>query len=395
VLSLDLTGFTTTYRHSLPTTADAPLLAGHESYHRALLRATHQDPELRFASAEQMTDQLRGVLREVLAAADGEPRPDLSTLFGPPLRVAGASLNRPGNREVAAALPVPQVDRADPAARFLAGLASAGYAELAAALDTAPIDSLEVNLRNAWAAIMLGDLDMANRWLDDIEQRGDADWRTFWYRALAALVTGNLEEARDRFDKVYDALPGEAAPKVALAGCAELAGDWPTAARYYETVWRTDRGYVGAAFGLARARLALGERAAAVRALDQVPATSSHHVDAVVTAIRALLTDRPATDLTADALVSASTRLDSVELDVARREGLAVEILTAAFDWIRAGRPGAGAVPVTVLGRAADEREIRFGLEHSYRELARVTDARTMRVVLVDQANSVRPVTLV
>lgn len=46
---------------------------GHESFTRLLRRATHPTPEARFQSAEQMEEQLTGVLREISAAADGTP----------------------------------------------------------------------------------------------------------------------------------------------------------------------------------------------------------------------------------------------------------------------------------------------------------------------------------
>ena len=66
--------FQRTYLDRLPNPAEEPLLAEFDSYYRFLLRATASHPEARFASAEEMKDQLTGVLREVLAAEDGLPR---------------------------------------------------------------------------------------------------------------------------------------------------------------------------------------------------------------------------------------------------------------------------------------------------------------------------------
>ena len=42
-------------------------------------------------SAGEMAEQLTGVLREVLAVADGKPRPAFSTLFSPELRAIGVA----------------------------------------------------------------------------------------------------------------------------------------------------------------------------------------------------------------------------------------------------------------------------------------------------------------
>ena len=105
-----------------------------------------------------------------------------------------------------------------------------------------------------------------------------------WYRGLAALVTGDFEGAALAFDAVYDAFPGEAAPKLALGACAEVLGQLDNAADYYHLVWTTDPSYVSAAFGLARVRLAAGDRQGAVRALESVPESSIHYTAARVAA---------------------------------------------------------------------------------------------------------------
>src|SRR6266487_5011316 len=97
VLTLRFTGYTTTYQHSLPGPADAPLLAEQESYRRSLLRATDPDPRRRFASAAEMSEQLTGVLREVLSVEDGQPRAAFSTLFSPELQAVGVDLEADGH----------------------------------------------------------------------------------------------------------------------------------------------------------------------------------------------------------------------------------------------------------------------------------------------------------
>jgi serine/threonine protein kinase len=81
VLSFDFGGFSTKYADRLPDPSEVELLAREESYYRFLRRATHPDVRQRFRSAAEMADQLLGVLREVLAAADGVPRPGVSSLF--------------------------------------------------------------------------------------------------------------------------------------------------------------------------------------------------------------------------------------------------------------------------------------------------------------------------
>ncbi|CAM5241051.1 serine/threonine-protein kinase [Streptomyces violaceorubidus] len=225
-----------------------------------------------------------------------------------------------------------------------------------------------------------------------------------WYRGLAALVTGAHEDAALAFDAVYDAFPGEIAPKLALGLCAEVLGQLDNAAEYYGLVWSSDPSHVSAAFGLARVQLAAGDRAAAVRTLESVPESSVHCTAARVAAVRARLRQRTAAagDLEfLDDLIAAARQVEALDvygLDPARREQLSAEVLGCALDWVLSG--GRGSVPPaaggrTLLGSGLDERGLRFGLERSYRTLARLARGGEERIDLVERANRYRPRTWV
>jgi serine/threonine-protein kinase PknG len=366
-----------------------------------------------------MADQLIGVLREVLALGTREPRPGRSTVFGPEIRTFGAELVRPtsGNPAVPAppdwgdvvnGLPVPQVDTDDPAAGLVGGLAStAGAApgELLEALRAAPPTSMEAKLWRARALLDMGELNQAARELADaaaLDEPGQPtperpyDWRISWYRGLLALAARRPRDARSVFEHVYDVLPGELAPKLALAVSAECCGDHFAAARLYELVWRTDRSFVTAAFGLARTYLALGDRPGALEVLESVPDRSSHYIAAQIAVIAARTSWTPPERLTERDLLDAGLRVERLNLDAERRAKLAVDVLTAAVGWVRAGRPGAVG-PVNgsrILGCELTERGLRFGLERCYRLLARLANTVVERVELVDRANSIRPRTV-
>ena len=60
---------------------DDPVLNQYDSFGRLLRRAIDPDPRRRFGSADEMSGQLLGVLREVVAQDTGVPRPGLSTVF--------------------------------------------------------------------------------------------------------------------------------------------------------------------------------------------------------------------------------------------------------------------------------------------------------------------------
>ncbi|MFJ8163184.1 tetratricopeptide repeat protein [Streptomyces sp. NPDC096136] len=582
VLTFDFQGYTNVFVDSLPNPEHIEVFQRYESFYRLLVRATDPDPGRRFASAQEMADQLTGVLREVVALQTGRPRPQLSTLFGPELRVPdtqlyedapeaevsrlgprpvprrGFALGRrtaragavvaagpgpdglagpgsvgpagpvpgglaepgaagpaaagpftasgtgapgaggpagagvpgarasgtgaagpagaaprafglagpgvvagggtpvsggaaagvsalgttathvggagvPGPRQAPAApaaaavsapftaaagpapvaacalapldaadtalaLPVPLVDPADPNAGFLAGLLASAPADLLGALGAAAADSAELRLRELRARLELGELVAAARALAELEAKYPDDWRVVWARGIASLATGDDEIAALSFDAVYDAFPGEPAPKLALALCAEILGQLDNAAEYYRLVWITDPGFVSAAFGLARVQLACGDRAAAVRTLESVPEASIHYTAARVAAVRARLRDRsPQEELLAD-LGAASDQVEALRrfgLDPERQERLATEVLGAALDWVLSGSRGADPGRSSLLGSQLDERGLRFGLERSYRILARLAQRGEERIELVERANRFRPRTWV
>jgi serine/threonine-protein kinase PknG len=411
VLTFEFTGYTSTYEHSLPDPATVPLLAQQESFYRLLRRATGPDPASRFASAGEMAEQLTGVLREVLAASDASPRPAFSTLFSPELQAAGTEAGAldatgwatathvpPPAAQIAATLPVPQVDSADPAAGYLATLGTLDPAALTSALSAAIHEapgtppavakSAETHLALARALIVTGALDDAAATLADLAATLGADWRVTWHQGLHALAGGQPGTARAAFDAVYGVLPGELAPQLALGFAAEAGGDQATAARYFGRVWTVDRSYVSAAFGLARARLAAGDRPGAIAALSAVPQTSSHYVAAQIAAVRIHLTRGGQSPVGASDLRDAAARLDRLTLDAARQQHLTAEILRAAVDAVTAGQ-AVGDGPL--LGCAPAEAALRSGLERSYRALARLAPGQAQRIDLVDRANEVRP----
>ncbi|MBT2397299.1 serine/threonine-protein kinase [Streptomyces sp. ISL-100] len=299
----------------------------------------------------------------------------------------------------ALALPVPRVDPNDPNAGFLAGLMASAPAELIAALQSAPGDSVERRLRELRARLEMDEYATAAEALYALELQHPDDWRVVWYRGIASLVSGDNENAALSFDAVYDAFPGEAAPKLALAVCAEVLGQLDNAAEYYRLVWVTDPSYVSAAFGLARVQLAAGDRPGAVQTLESVPEVSIHYTAARVAAVRARLRRRAPQDGTlVDDLTAAAAQVEALRdfgLDAVRREQLSTEVLGTALDWVLSGGHGARPAQTALLGSELDERGLRFGLERSYRVLARLAQRGEERIDLVERANRFRPRTWV
>ncbi len=379
VLCIDFRGYQGKYKYTLPAQESVPLFERYDSLYQWLRKGTAPDPRDRFATAEEMREQLLGVLREVVADTEDRPVPAASTLFTSPLR---AGTDRPDWR----VLPRPQAAAEDPNAGYLAALTASSPQAVIAQLRSAPTQTVEVDLRMAGALIDNGDLDGAEALLDELTTQRPRDWRVRWYRGLAALASERLAVARELFRSALEDLPGDAAPKLGLGIACEESGDLAEALRWYRIVAQTDPSVTSASFGLARCRLRCDDRPGALEAYARVPDTSSGYLDAQVARLRCMLAGRPGLD----ELLAAGATLKTLPIDDDQRERLTVELFGAALRFVDRN-PGAPGPDVRLGDRPLQERDIRLGLESSLRSLARRAPSRSERIRLVDQANHMRP----
>ena len=107
-------------------------------------------------------------------------------------------------------------------------------------------------------------------------------------------------------------------------------------------------------------------------------------------AARALVAATAAAPPSREELVAASRIAERLPLDAQQRGALTRDVLTAALEMLRSGELEPDDTTI-VVGRRLRERDVRLGLEHAYRALARFADSGAARVELVDLANRVRP----
>ncbi|WP_255469355.1 serine/threonine-protein kinase PknG [Mycolicibacterium sp. P1-18] len=410
-LTLDLRTRNGRYDDGLPE--GDPVLLKYDSFGRLLQRAIDPDPRRRFASAEEMSGQLIGVLREVVAQDSGMPRPGLSTVFSPSRSTFGVDLlvahtdvyldgqvhsEKLTAQEIVRALQVPLVDPADVGAAVLSAtvlsqpvqtldsLRAARYGSLDSDQGVDLSESVELPLMEVRALLDLGDVAKANRKLDDLGERVGWRWRLVWFRAVAELLSADYESATKHFTEVLDTLPGELAPKLALAATAELSGS-ADERRFYKTVWNTDNGIISAGFGLARTQSAAGQRDEAVTTLDQVPPTSRHFTTARLTSAVTLLSGRSGSEITEQQIRDAARRVEVLPDTEPRVLQIRALVLGTAMDWLADNEASTN----HILGFPFTEHGLRLGVEASLRGLSRVAPTQEHRYALVDLANSVRP----
>jgi serine/threonine-protein kinase PknG len=328
---------------------------------------------------------LIGVLREVVAVDSGEPaaaHSSPSELFGAPT-ATGAELEW-------TELPLLRIDRADPAATWLAGVSLGEPDQRLRVLEQAPQQTVEVQLAKARAAIEAALFSEADGLIDDLLTANPWEWRAVWLTGLSAFAQGNADAAATSFNTVLGQVPGELAPKLALALACEHGGVPEVSEYLYAVCAASDANYVApAAFGLARTREMRGDTTSAIAALDLVAATSGAYIAA--RRRRAELLSAPGRGLADLALAAAS--IENLAIDPRDRQVALVGILTAAITEVE--RSGEQPMVRIVADVHATEAELRIAAEHAYRDLAVLTPDRAGRVRLVDFANQIRPRTLV
>ncbi len=245
-------------------------------------------------------------------------------------------------------------------------------------------------LETARAGLDRGDPGVVDTATEALLREDPWEWRAVWMQGLRALAAGDATTAQASFNAVYGQVPGELAPKLALAVACERSGVTAVAENMYAVCARTDAAYtpVGA-FGMARIRLAEGQRHEAVEALDLVPTTSRAFATARQRRAEILADSGEGLSTLADALRS----VDKVALEPLDKARLTVSVFANALAWVRSGK-GKPEPGVVIDGHQGSLRGIREGLEQALRRQAELTTDPTARVALVDRANDVRPWTV-
>ena len=388
VLILDWPGWTSTDAHRLPDRASHEVLVEHDCLWRFLERACATDPASRFVDADEMADTLHGVLCQVAAADDGQPRPRTSTRYSPPRpRLDGLGWQ---------VLPSPLLPNHPRLANRVAGVAE-GDPEAVASMvgqddelswaDIATVARAQCELGDfAEADSVAGRLDASAA--DAAEFVAVIDNARSYLLGVSALAAGDPARAVRFFADAYATAPGEAACALALAMALTGSGDaarLDEAADLYEQVAVADPSWVAALAGLAGSLTSLQRPVEAARVLTAVPTTHPLRAEALTLACQAM--ERGTYDEAVATAAGERVRTAAGGSRSAADAGLAAALYSAALAALARGEP----VGASVGGIEPSPAALASAAEVALLDLADATPDHQRRHELLDTAARIRP----
>ncbi|HEX6109451.1 MAG TPA: tetratricopeptide repeat protein, partial [Ktedonobacteraceae bacterium] len=248
----------------------------HPELYRLLYKGTHAQPAQRFHTAEELSDQLEGVLRLI---AGGKPGVPVSTrLFVSSMMTTSGKL---GPRGEAA------LDENDRAIDLLLvgdqALRSGNYESALSLYRQAVgshIKSLDAHLRLAEVLIDLGEFSKAEAELAWAHRLTSNNWKVTWYTARFLEAQGRFALAAGKYQELIADLPGELPPLQALARVNAHMGDDASAVKLYTTVLKADPSNTDAILGITNSLLNLQHWNEAIKVLNGVSEAAAKYVDA-------------------------------------------------------------------------------------------------------------------
>lgn len=382
VLCAEFKGYQSTYEFTFPPPDQTPVLTEYDSLYRLLLKCCAPDPSDRFASVDELRVQLLGVLREVV----GSQRPGSATstatsmLFDPPA-VTGDAFDW-------TQLPRLRMDTSDPQSAWLSTVDVPDPRQRLGVLRQAPQQTPEVRLARCLAALQAGEDQVLRSAVAELLAEDPWEWRAVWMAGIGSLRAGDWRTAQSSFNAVYGQVPGELAPKLALAVACEEGGEPAVAENLYLICASTDANYVTpAAFGLARIRAQKGDLDGTLTALDLIAPTSRGYVESRRLAADHLLGHAT----TLDELQRALRAAHAARLDPVAQAARDVTIYERALAAVQQG----GAPRTATLGEVpATPQALRAALDRTLRWWASMENDPNKRIALVDRANRTRRWTL-
>jgi serine/threonine-protein kinase PknG len=244
--------------------------------YRLLVKGTASRPERRFHSAEELIDQLAGVLRLIVGGKPGTPVN--SHLFVSPLTTTTGKLGPRGETAL---------DENDKAIDLLRygdqALHSRNYSSalnLYRQALSSNLASVDAHLRLAEVFIEQGEFPQAQAEMNRVQRMAPGHWKVVWYTGRLSEAQGDFVAAANKYRELIETLPGELPPLQALARVCTKQNDDTTSVALYQDVLKADPGNTEAILGLTDSLLNLQRWDEVTKVLRGVSEAAGKYVDA-------------------------------------------------------------------------------------------------------------------
>lgn len=260
----------------MPSIESYPAFREYPALYRLLAKGTHKNPAQRFHNAEELADQLNGVLRQIVGGTPG-------VSVGSKLFVLGI-LTTTGKLGLRGEAILDEKDKAIDQLRFGDQSLRAGNYTSAAnfykqAAKTNP-QSVDAHLRLAEVYIDQGEFAQALYEITQVQRRAPGHWKVSWYTGRLLEAQGKIAEAADQYRELMADLPGELPPQQALARVTARMGNDAAAIELYNKVLKADPGNTDAILGVTTSLLNLQRWDEAALILQTVNEAAGKYIDA-------------------------------------------------------------------------------------------------------------------
>lgn len=311
------------YEYSLPEPKEQPILSENESLYKFLLKATNNNPNLRYQTADEMISQLKGILREIVSL-ESYPRYSKSDFFTYD-KLIDADETEGIEKFNAKYIPSVKIDPNDSSAKLITDIYNSipennpllrvrtimssrkSYYDPELAFKNM---SFELLFRACELNVEIGKLDLAESQIKVLTRIDKYNWKINWLLGLLHIKRNEFKSAIVEFEKVYNEIPGELAPKLVLAYCHETEQNYPLAKFYYEHVAKVDPNYTTACFGAARCAIRENTPKHAIELLGMVPNSHSMSTLANISIIKVLMLDK--SNINLDSIKTAQKCFDNI-----------------------------------------------------------------------------------
>jgi serine/threonine-protein kinase PknG len=244
--------------------------------YRLLYKGTHSKSAQRFHSAEELADQLNGVLRLVTGGSLGMPVN--SRMFLSSIMTTTGKLGLRGETVL---------DEKDKAISVLRygdqSLRSGNFVNALTfyrqALHVNPM-SVDAHLRITEVLIEQGEFSQALAEVTKVQRMAPGNWKIAWYTGRLLEAEGKLTAATDQYRELMSDLPGELPPQLALARVSARQGNDSIAVDLFTSVLKADPGNTDAILGVTNSYLNLKRWDDAAQVLSGVSEAAAKYVDA-------------------------------------------------------------------------------------------------------------------